>query len=95
MSFTASIVNRHGYAHTFCRSSQGHYYMGGPKTAEVLFKTVEEFNDFVHHLKSLGVDDERVSNYDMDVFGFVEGRVQFDLVTPKSARPHAPITKLN
>lgn len=95
MSFIASIVNRHGHAHAFCRSSQGHYYMGGPKTSEVVFKTVEEFNDFVKHLKSLKVDDERVSHYDMDVFGFVEGRVQFDLVTPKSARPSAPIISLN
>lgn len=94
MPFTASIVNRHGYAHAFCKSTHGHYYIGGPKTAEVLFQSVKEFNDFVDHLEHLKVDDPRVSQYDLDVFGLVKGRVQFDLITPKTARPPAPIHKL-
>jgi hypothetical protein len=82
MSFIASVVNRHGYAHAFCKSSHGHYYTGGRRGTEVVFKSVDEFNRFVAHLKSLTVDDPRVSQYDMDVFGLVTGRVQFDLAPP-------------
>lgn len=87
MTFTASVVNRHGYPQAFCKSSHGHYYMGGQKESRVVFHSVKEFNDFVDHLKSLTVDDPRVEQYDLDVFNFVGGRVQFDLITPKNAAP--------
>lgn len=81
MSFIASVVNRHGYAHAFCKSSHGHYYMGARKGTEVVFKSVDEFNRFVEHLKSFPAN-ELLSQYDVDVFGLVTGRVQFDLAPP-------------
>jgi hypothetical protein len=81
MSFIASIVNRHGYPHAFCKTSNGHYYMGGPTKEEVVFVSIEEFNEFVEYLKQLKNEDPAVYNYDINVFGFVDGRVQFDLIT--------------
>lgn len=88
MSFIANLLNKAGVPSTLCKSSAGHFYMGGnmQRSSAVLFQTIDEFNKFVDELKEMHVDSPLIHQYDLDVFGLVNGQIQFDLIKPKTVQ---------
>lgn len=79
MTIFASTVNSAGSHQYLCKSSSGHFYMGGPRSAAFQFKDHDDYVKFVAHLKELNCDDPRVEQYDIDVFGLVTDKVQLHI----------------
>lgn len=75
MTISVSIVNSAGSHWYLCKSSAGHFYMGGSRSAAFQFKDHDDYVKFVAHLKDLNWDDPRVEQYDIDVFGLVTENV--------------------
>lgn len=92
MAFTVSFVNRSGAQHLLCKSSHGHFYLGGQQIYGHVFQTKDEYDTFIATLKNLTVDDD-CSKYDLDVFSLIDNNVAFEEIPVKKKETHTRITR--
>lgn len=80
MALSVSVLNSSRFPHLLCKSSHGHYYMGGPSNSAVIFSDMAEFQVFFNKLKSMKWDDYSISQYDLDVFTILNQELKFSIV---------------